>query len=299
MELVEVWNLVTVGLLRGGLYALMAIALSLILGVMNMSCMAIGEFYMLGAYFAYFAYDTFGLPPAVAILVAALGSFIAGAVIDRGPFYLLRRRSKENWVFNTFLLTVGLSFFLKNLAHLLWTPTYRGITWYWEGTVNLFGGVGISIDRLAGLLIAVVSIIAFRLFLRRTRTGRAIRAVSQDERGAMLSGIGIEKMYTLTFALACMMGGIAGGSMLSIIPAYPYMGSAPNNYAWLVVMVAGLGNVSGAIFAGFIVGVVEAVAYQFFGGGWPAVVSASILILILLIKPSGIFGSEVKGVLER
>jgi branched-chain amino acid transport system permease protein len=172
------------------------------------------------------------------------------------------------------------------------------IRWYWEGTVKI-GSIGISIDRLVALGIAALTIIVLHLFLRSTRLGRAIRAVSQDERGATLTGININNIYTLSFAIACMLGGIAGGSMLSILPASPYMGTTPNNYAWLVVMLAGLGNIGGAVVGGFLIGLVEAIAFQFFGEGWPNVISLMILIIVLVIKPSGIFGTSVQGVWER
>jgi len=298
MDLMNLWNILLVGLVRGGLYAQMALMLALMLGVMSIISMINGELYMIGAYMAYFGFSVFGLNPLVAILGAAVVTFCVGALIERGPLGLMRRRAGEDWQLNTFLLTVGLSFLLKNAAMLLWKPVYRGIRWYWEGTVN-FGGIGISIDRLMALAIAAVTIVALQLFLRNSRLGRAIRAVSQDERGAMLAGININNIYTLSFAIACMLGGIAGGSMLSILPASPYMGTTPNNYAWLVTMLAGLGNVGGAVVGGFIIGMVESIAFQFFGEGWPNVISFGILILVLVIKPSGIFGTSVKGVWER
>ncbi|MDD5468810.1 MAG: branched-chain amino acid ABC transporter permease [Anaerolineales bacterium] len=298
MELVNVWNVLAVGLVRGGLYAQMALMLALVLGVMSIISMINGELYMIGAYVSYFAFTLFGLNPILSIACAAVATFLVGALIERGPLSMMRRRAGEDWYLNTFLLTVGLSFFLKNAVMLLWKPTYRGIRWYWEGTVSI-GSIGISIDRLVALGIAALTIIALQLFLRNTRLGRAIRAVSQDERGAMLNGININTIYTISFGLACMLGGIAGGSMLSILPASPYMGTTPNNYAWLVVMLAGLGNISGAVVGGFIIGIVESVAFQFFGEGWPNVISFIILIIVLVIKPSGIFGTSVKGVWEQ
>lgn len=298
MELVDVWNVLAVGLVRGGLYAQMALMLALVLGVMSIISMINGELYMIGAYVSYFAFSVFGLNPILSIACAAVITFLVGALIERGPLSMMRKRAGEDWYLNTFLLTVGLSFFMKNAAMLLWKPTFRGIRWYWEGTVNI-GSIGISIDRLVALGIAGLTIIALQLFLRRTRLGRAIRAVSQDERGAMLNGININNIYTLSFGLACMLGGIAGGSMLSILPASPYMGTTPNNYAWLVVMLAGLGNISGAVVGGFIIGIVESIAFQFFGEGWPNVISFVILIIVLVIKPSGIFGTSVKGFWEQ
>ena len=299
MDLGPIWNVLVVGLLRGGLFAMMAVGLAVLLGVMSIISMVNGEIYMIGAYIAYFSFTTFGLNPIIAILLAAAGTFIVGALLERGPVAAVRRRAGEDWYLNMFLLTVGMSFFLKNLATLLFKPVYRGIRWYWPGTINIFGSNGVSMDRFVAFMIAVISILALQLFLRKTRIGRAIRAVSQDERGAQLAGINIQNIYTLSFAIACMMGGIAGASMLSIIPAYPYMGTMPNNYAWLVVMLAGLGNVGGAIVGGFIIGIVESISFQFLGEGWPAVFSAVILIAVLVIKPSGIFGTAVKGFWER
>ena len=297
MNLLEIWNVIAVGLVRGGLYAQMALMLALILGVMSIISMINGELYMIGAYVAYFAFSGYHMNPILAILCAAVVTFFVGALIERGPLAAMRKRAGEDWHLNTFLITVGLAFVIRNVAVLLWTPAYRGIQWYWKGTVDI-GGMGISIDRLVALTIAAISIGSLMLFLRRTRLGRAIRAVSQDERGAKLAGINIANIYTLSFGIACMLGGIAGASMLSILPASPYMGVGPNNYAWLVVMLAGLGNIGGAVVGGFLIGMVEAVSYQFFGAGWPYVISISILIIVMVIKPSGLFGTSVKGYWE-
>ena len=127
----------------------------------------------------------------------------------------------------------------------------------------------------------------------------AIRAVAQDERGAMLVGIELDRIHTLSFGLSSMLAGIAGASLLSINPAYPTMGLLPLAKSWLVVILAGLGNIRGAIIGGFIVGIVEAASYYFLGAGWQDVTSVTMLIIILLFKPSGLFGTEVKGILER
>jgi branched-chain amino acid transport system permease protein len=299
MEASELLSLLLVGLVRGGLYALMGISLSLMLGVMNVCSMVNGEYFMLGGYTAYFTYSTFNLNPITAILLGTLVAGIAGALTEISLLRPLRRVAGEAWLLNTWLFTIGLSFVLKNLAQLIWKPVYRGIGSYWTGNVQLFGGFGISIDRLVAFSIAIGGIVLLTLFLQRTRLGRAIRAVNQDERGAMLAGISVNRIYTFTFALACAMGGIAGASMLSLIPAHPYMGSTPMINAWLVVILAGLGNIWGALFSALLVGLSEATAYQLFGSGWPSVVGAVMLITVLVLKPSGLFGGQVKGVWEQ
>ena len=119
MELVQqLWDILATALLRGGLYALMAVGLSLVFGVMNIANFAHGEFYMMGAYFAYFAYSVFGLGPITSILVAGLLAFFLGAIIERGLFHPLRKRSKKNWLMNTFLLTLGVSIIMQNTVRM-------------------------------------------------------------------------------------------------------------------------------------------------------------------------------------
>ena len=299
MAFTDLLDVLITGILRGGIYALMALGLALVFGVMNICNFAHGEFYMIGAYVAFFATKTFGLDPIPAIVAAGLAGFVMGVLIEKGVFYALRRRSKEEWVMNTFLVTVGLSFIIQNMAFILWGARYRGTDAYWKGTVQITPGMGVSVDRIVSFLIAIVTMAAFWFFLRRTQIGRAIRAVSQEERGATLVGINLNNIHTLTFALSCMLAGVAGGSLLSITQAYPAMGAKPLLASWLVVIMVGLGNVSGAIIGGLIVGVLEAASYYFLGAGWQNVVSLIVLILILLFKPSGLLGTEVKGVLER
>jgi branched-chain amino acid transport system permease protein len=299
MEATAIWDLLITGLMRGGLYALMAVGLSLVFGVMNIPQFAHGEFYMIGAYAAYFALHNLGLDPILALLSAALVGFLAGALVERAIFHPLRRREREHWVVNTFLLTVGLSFVLQNAALALWGSNFLGIPHYWEGSLRLGTSMAISLDRIVSFGIAVGTIAAFRLFLARTSAGRAIRAVSQDETGAALVGIDLDRIRTLTFALSSMLAAIAGAALLSMNPAHPTMGTEALYKSWFVVILSGLGNVGGAIPGGFLIGVLETLSYYMLGAGWQDVVSLSLLILILLFRPAGLFGSEVKGIWER
>ncbi len=299
MQLTSVWNLFITGTLRGGLYALMAAGLALIMGVMNVSSFMHGELYMIGAYLGWLAHVMLGFDPILSILCAALTSFVVGVLMEKVFFHPLRRKSEKEWLLNAYLVTVGLSFMLQNVALVVFKPVFRGVPAYWEGSIQLSPTMGISIDRMMSFLIAVVAIGAFWLFLRRTKMGRAIRAVAEDARGAMLIGIELNNIYTLSFGLSSMLAGIAGASLLSLTPAYPTMGGVPLAKSWYVVILAGLGNTRGAIIGGFIVGMLESISYYALGAGWQDVVSVVILILILLVKPSGLFGSEVKGMLER
>jgi len=297
MEISTILNILSTGLLRGGLFALTAIGLSLVLGVMNIPNFAHGEFSMIGAYAASFLLLA-GLAPHWVILLTAVVCLAAGVIMEKAMIFPLWKRNREDWVNNTFLLTAGLSFVLMNAAQAIWGAEYFGTESFWKGSLHL-GSIGVSYDRVIGFLIAVVAIVGFWLFLQRTHTGRAIRAASQSEPGALLVGINLERIRTLTFALSCMLAGLAGAILLPINPAFPTMGQMWLTKSWFVVILVGLGNIPAAIVGGFLVGLLEATSYYFLSAGWQQVLSLSILTLVLAVKPSGLFGSTVKGVMER
>jgi len=298
MDLTTAENLLVSGLLRGGNYALMAVGLALVFGVMNICHFAHGEYFVIGAYAAYFANVTLGLNPIVAIIVASAISFVAGAISEKLLFYPLRKFAKGDWVMNAFLLTAGLSVVLQNGFRVFYGMKYQGITQYWKASLRLFG-MTIAGDRLVAFGIALAAIAGMWFFLHRTRTGRAIRAVSQDERGAMLAGIDLNWIQTLTFAVGSMLAGLSGASLLSLSPAYPFAGNKPLIASWFVVTIVGLGNVEGAIVGGFIVGVFESFSYFLLGPGWQDLSSLMLLMAILLFKPTGLFGTGIKTVWER
>ena len=172
------------GILRGGMYVLMAMGLSLVFGVMKIPNFAHGEFYMIGAYLCYFSSAVWGLPALVCIFVAALGGFLIGALIEKIMFYPLRKRSKHDWILNSFLVTAGLSFVLQNLAQAWLGVNFKGVPQLWGGDLNI-AGMHISADRVIGFVIAMATVLFFWLFLKKTKTGSAIRAVSEHETGAI------------------------------------------------------------------------------------------------------------------
>ncbi|HWQ40744.1 MAG TPA: branched-chain amino acid ABC transporter permease, partial [Desulfosporosinus sp.] len=281
------------GILRGGMYVLMAMGLSLVFGVMKIPNFAHGEFYMIGAYLCYFSVAVWHLPVPLAIVIAAIGAFAIGAVIEKATFYPLRKRSQSDWVLNSFLVTAGLSFVLQNLAQAWLGVTFKGVPQLWGGTLAI-GGMHISLDRVIAFVIAMVTVVVFWLFLKKTKIGSAIRAVSEHETGAKLMGIDLNTIHTLTFALSCMLAAIAGAALLSIIPASPFMGLQPLYKSWFVVILVGLGNIEATIVGGFMVGLIEMLASYKFGAGYQDVISLSIIILVLLLKPSGLFGKKLK-----
>jgi branched-chain amino acid transport system permease protein len=296
----------------GGMWALLAAGLALVFGVMNIPHFAHGESFMIGAYIGYFVFTPLNeflkdnpntllafLAPILGVIAAAIGGAVAGIIIERLVFAPLRKRTKSGWVMNTFLLTVGLSFVLTNGVTLTLGPNFRGIPRYYDVDPIEFLGVRVSVDRIFAFAIAIVTIAALTYFMQRTRTGRAIRAVSQDETGAQLVGINLSFIHTLTFSLATAMAAMAGAALLFMFQAYPTVGLKPLYLAWYVVMLVGLGNVYGAIVGGFIVALAQTATQQYIGIAWELVFPTVIMILILILVPSGIFGSEVKGIQEQ
>jgi branched-chain amino acid transport system permease protein len=296
----------------GGMWALLAVGLALVFGVMNIPHFAHGESFMVGAYVAYFVFAPIqkslkvnpnallsALAPFAGFLAAAVVGFLLGLILERLIFYPLRRNTKSGWVMNAFLVTVGLSFVMINGATLVLGPNFRGIPRYWNVPPIDLLGVRVSVERLVAFAIALVTIVALWLFLRNTRTGRAIRAVSQDETGAMMVGINLNSIHSLTFALATATAALAGAVLLFMFQAYPTVGLKPLYFAWYVVMLAGLGNIAGAAVGGFIVALLQTATQQFFGVNWEDVIPTVIMVIVLILVPSGIFGSEVKGVQEQ
>jgi branched-chain amino acid transport system permease protein len=296
----------------GGMWALLAAGLALVFGVMNIPHFAHGESFMVGAYVGYFVFTPFNnylkdypngvlaaLAPLFGVVAAMLIGAIMGAILERLIFAPLRKRTRAGWVMNTFLLTVGLSFVLTNGATLTLGPNFRGIPRYYDVPPLEFLGMRVAADRIFAFAIAIVTIAALTLFMQKTRTGRAIRAVSQDETGAQLVGINLNFIHTLTFALATAMAAMAGAALLFMFQAYPTVGLKPLYFSWYVVMLVGLGNVYGAIVGGFIVALLQTATQQFIGIAWEDVVPTAVMILILILVPSGIFGSEVRGIQEQ
>jgi branched-chain amino acid transport system permease protein len=299
-------------LVTGGMWALMAAGLALVFGVMNIPNFAHGEFFMVGTLVAYQVFTPIHkalerspapvlamLAPFAGLLLAVVAGGGLGLAVEVVLFRQLRRRSKEQWVMNSFLLTAGLSVLLINGTQLVGGNEFKGIARYWEVPPVPFLGVNLTVDRIVVFFLALATIAAFWLFMRRSDLGRAMRAVAQDEVGAQLVGISLNRVHGLTMALSGALAALAGASLLFMFPAYPSVGRQPLYVAWYVVILAGLGNVEGAIVGGFLVALLQTLTSYFIGVGWEDVVPTALIILILLFKPSGLFGSEVKGIWEQ
>jgi branched-chain amino acid transport system permease protein len=300
MEVTTVVELVLMGLGRGAIYALMALGLALIFGILNIPSFAQGEFYMVGTYFSWVGLSILGFGPLIALLIAAFATFLLGMCCEKAIFTPLRKSGGGEWLVNVFVLTLGLSLILQNVALVTAGPLYYGAPYFWgPGILELFG-FRISYDRLMIIVLANTIILIFWAFLKRTRLGRAIRAVAQNATAASLTGVNLNRIYTITFGVGCMLSGIAGALMVAILPAYPTMGIIPLYKGWFVVIVAGLGTIGACIPIALLLGVMEAVGLVFASEGWQTVIYLIIICILLILKPFGVFGKgEVRGILEK
>ncbi len=278
------------GIVRGSMYALMASGLSLIFGIMGVKNFAHGELFMIGIYVMFFVVAILGLPWPLGVLAAAAVVFVVGMIIERTLIQTLRRRAGRDWLLDAFVLTIGLLVVLQNLALIVFGSERRGVTSLIDGSLVL-GSVIVTYERLMIVVVAAIVGLAVWAFIRFSSVGKAIRATSQHPEAAQTLGIDIRRVYTCTFGIGAGLAGLAGALLISIYPAFPTVGTQPVIKSIAVVILGGLGNVPGAILAAFLLGIIEAYSLFFMSSGWQNVVVAALVVLILIVRPSGLFSS--------
>lgn len=276
------------GLFTGGIYGLVAIGLTLIYGVMLIMNFAHGEFLMLGMYSGFWLFTLLGLDPYVAAPITALLAFALGAAIQRG---LVQRVLKDNQL-NQIILLLGVSTLIMGLVQFFWTAEPRSIHVPYETAVMQFAGLRFSIPRTVAFFTSMAISLALYLFLQYSRTGKAIRAVSQSRDAALLMGIDVKWIYMLTFGIGAAVTALGGQLLTPNYKMIPTIGQSYSVIAFVVVVLGTMGNFIGAFLGGLIIGVVEAFAGYLLGGDVKIIASMLVFILILLFRPSGLFGRK-------
>jgi branched-chain amino acid transport system permease protein len=277
------------GLLIGGLYGLGAVGLSLVFGVLTMLNVAHGELIMLGGYVSIWLFTLWRVDPFVSVLVAGPAMFVVGAAL----FWVLFRRlihfTEEHKIKNSILIGFGLALVLQTLAILAWEADERAVTPSYAGEVAALGSVVVPLSRMAALVLAFLVLGGLHLFLTRTRQGTAIRATAEDEQGAALVGIPISRVYLIAFGLGSALAGVAG-ALVSVSDAIsPGIGLHWTLKALIVIVLGGMGNIFGTFVAGVFLGVVESVSGFLFGNVYREVVGLAIFLLVLSVRPQGLF----------
>jgi branched-chain amino acid transport system permease protein len=275
------------GLLKGGLYALMAIGMSLIWGVMDIINIAHGSFIMLGAFTTYWLFALLGIDPFVSLVFSASLLFILGYGIQRFLINYVIRAS----AFITLILAFGIEIFINNAALVAWTADVRKVeVSYGAANFSIGDWATIPTVRLVAFGLVIVISLLFFFILNRTHLGRSIRATSQDLEGARLVGVDVAHTYALTFGLGIGAAGAAGTLWAILFPISPMMGGILTLRSFVVVIIGGLGSMLGPIIGGLALGLTEAFGSSWFGSTYSDLIGFTILVLVLIIRPKGILG---------
>lgn len=278
------------GLYLGAQYALIALGLTLIFSLMNVLNFAHGQMYVFGGFVTYTIMSQLGLPFVVGLLVSALTLLVIGALIEIFLFRPVTRRSKREE--STMLLAAGIAFFLDAVILLLFGEKQRGVPKIVDGILNLDFRIVIPYDRILVAFLAVSLIASFILFMTYSRTGRAMRALAQDRVAAQLMGVDVDRYSMFGFALGAMLAGLAGGLLVTIIGVNLGMGGPTSIKAFMMIMIGGAGVISGAIFGGLILGMLESIGLTVFSayGDITYLVIFVTLMVFLALRPQGLMG---------
>jgi len=276
------------GVAIGCVYILLATGLNIIFGVMKLVNFAHGQLLMLGAYLTWTISYAAGLNAYAAIIVSMLVVALIGVAVERLTFRRVLGGDKLNEIF----VSLGLIYIFENAAMLIWGANSKQIVSPLSGLSLTLPSISITYDRIVAVFVVIATLIAFGLLIQKTKIGLAMRATSQRNSTAMLMGINVETIYMLTFAIGAALAAVAGG-LYGIIFSFDYqVGALPTIIAFAIIILGGLGSIKGAIIGGLLYGIVEQLATLFFGGVWGSAVAFAMLIVVLIIRPNGIFGEK-------
>jgi branched-chain amino acid transport system permease protein len=279
---------VTKGLLTGMVYGLMALGLSVIFGVMRVVNFAHGEMMVVGMYLAWMGFEYLGVPPLLSLPVIAAIFFTAGYALQRGLISPFIGRPEHQ----QFLLLLAVAILLVNAALAIAGPDSRGVQLESQFDSYELGPLVFDAVRLHATLAAVAIAGLLWLFFTRTRTGKSIRAAADNHMGALVVGLDVRRLYAFTFGVGAACVGAAGALMITIIPVTPFLAGEYTLLAFVIVIVGGLGSMTGALMGGLLIGVSEAVAGLVVQPSLKSMFSFGLLILILLLRPQGLFGKS-------
>lgn len=272
------------GVIIGLLYLLMAIGFTLVFGVMRIVNFAHGEFYMLGAFFAYLLVSRFQLP-----FVAAVGAAFVLAVVLGWMIEELVLKPFRHDELNGMIATIGLAMILQAVALMAFGPDPQFMPPVADGSVRL-GAVSLPMSRLYVVGFSVAVLLALYVFLGHTRTGRALRAVVQDTEIATAQGVRARLMYPLGFGIGVGLAAIAGALMAPLFSVSPFIGATPLLKAFIVVILGGLGSIPGAALASLLLGVTESAASTFISNSIAEILIFALVMAMLVIRPTGLLG---------
>jgi len=291
MNFVLVGQSLISGIMMGAVYALLGIGFSLTWGVMKVINVSHATFGLLAAFVAYTLFKVFGMDPVASLAVTLPSLFGLGCLVY---WFLIHPITRAKAVIvSSMILTFVVAIILENLILLVWGADPRLLTTSYTNKVFAIGPLYFQYPRVLGFLMAVVGVTAIQLFLKRTLTGKAVRAAWQQPEASQLCGINLKKISMITFGLAVASAGAGGVGMAMLYSFEPHSHNLWLIYLFLVVIVGGVGNILGAAAGGMLIGVITGLSMAFLPYQWINVLTFGLLMLILIFRPHGLFWSEV------
>ncbi len=281
------------GISIGSVYAIIALGYTMVYGIAKMLNFAHGDIIMVGAYISFCVVNYLGLPPIVSVLAAMAVCTVLGIVIE-GLAYKPLRGTPSLAVLIT---AIGVSYFLQNAAQLIWGSAAKNYTSVVTmDPLKLFEGrLIITGEVLLTVVVSVIVMVGLTLFTGKTRTGKAMRAVSEDRDAAQLMGINVNQTISATFAIGSALAAVAGVLLCSTVPTLmPTTGSMPGIRAFTAAVFGGIGSIPGAMLGGILLGIIETFAKAYISTQFSDAIVFSVLIIILLVKPAGLLGKQIQ-----
>lgn len=276
--------------MMGSVYALLGIGFSLSWGVMKVINISHAAFGLLAAFLAYSLLQWLGIDPVLSVVICTPFLFLMACFIYR--FLIAPVTQAKEMIVSSMILTFGIAIILENLMLLIWSPDPRVLTTSYTSKVLVLGPFYFQYPRLAGFLMAVIGVLVIQFFLKKTYTGKAVRAAWQQPEAAQLYGVNLTRISMITFGLAVASAGAGGISMAFLYTFDPHTHNLWLIYLFLVVIVGGVGNVLGTALAGLIVGVITGLSLAFLPYQWVNLLTFGLLMIILIFRPQGLFQSE-------
>jgi branched-chain amino acid transport system permease protein len=276
------------GIALGSVYALVALGLTLVYGVLKVPNFAHGALYMLAAYVVYVLLTAVQAPYVLAILASIATIAVVGGVMELAVFRHLEGETPVHQM----IAALGVLFFLEGTADVIWGPDFRPVPTPLDGVVTAFG-VNITEQRILVIVAAVVTMVGLYLLLKRTLVGMSIEALAQDREGALLVGIDARTVALLTFAISGVLAAIAGSLIAPLVLVFPLMGAVVILKAFVIVILGGMGSVPGAIIGGYLLALAETMAGTYVAFAFSELIAFALLVMVLVFRPTGLFAKGV------